>query len=80
MRWRRPPEVFDVVTPTDAERRRADQHEREVRYRWLMGICLTCVLIGFFLPLPVPIRGAFLVVAAVLPPVAAIVANGTRLR
>lgn len=80
MSWRRHREVFDVVTPTETERRRADQHEREVRYRWLMGICLTCVLIGFFVPFPIPVRGVFLAVAAVLPPVAAIVANGTRLR
>lgn len=69
-----------MVTPTETERRRADQHERQVRYFRLMGICLTCVLIGFFVPLPVPVRGAFLVVAAALPPIAAIVANGTRLR
>jgi hypothetical protein len=77
---RRRDEVFDVVTPTPSEQRRADQHEREIRYYRLMGLCLACVLIGFFAPLPVPVRGAFCVVGALLPPVAAVIANGTRRR
>ena len=79
-RRRRSTEVFDVVTPTDAERRRADQAERQSRYVRIMAVCLSCVAVGFFVPFPVPVRGAFLLVGAVLLPVAAVVANGTSRR
>ena len=41
-----------------------------------MGVCLALVVFGFFVPAPVPVRLVALAVAAVLPPIAAITANG----
>lgn len=73
---RRRPAVPDVVTPTEGEARRADLARRRRRYGLLMGLCLALVLFGFFVPAPVPVRLVALAVAAVLPPVAAITANG----
>lgn len=68
--------VFDVVTPTARERREADLAARKRRYAVLMGLCVALLLFGFFLSAaPVPLRLAALVVAAVLPPVAAVTAN-----
>lgn len=75
MRRRRRSEVFDVVTPTEAERRRAEQRARERRYFLIMGVCLALVLFGFFVPAPIAVRGVALAIGAVLPPVAAIVGN-----
>lgn len=77
---RRPRRVFDVVTPTDSERRRAEQQQRERRYKQIMSVCLGCVAVGFFVPLPVPARGVLLLVSAVLLPVAAVIANSSRRR
>jgi hypothetical protein len=65
-----------VVTPTAAERQRADLAVRRRRYAVLMGCCLLLVLFGFFVPAPVPLRLVALAVAAVLPPMAAIAGNG----
>jgi hypothetical protein len=48
---------------------------RRRRYFWLMGPCLVLVVFGFFVPAPTPWRIGALVVAAVIPPVAAVVAN-----
>jgi len=70
-----PPEVFDIVTPTEREARDADIRQRRRQYFMVMGPCIALILFGFFVPAPVPIRVAALIVAAVLPPVAAIVAN-----
>ncbi len=64
------------MTPTPAERDRADLALRRRRYALLMGSCLLLVLFGFFVPAPVPLRLAALAVAAVLPPLAAIAGNG----
>ena len=76
-RRRRPAaRTYDVVTPTAQEARRADLSRRRRRYGLLMGLCLTLVLFGFFVPAPVPVRLGALAVAAVLPPVAAIAGNG----
>jgi hypothetical protein len=41
----------------------------------VMVPCLVLVVFGFFVPAPVPVRVVALAVAAVLPPVAAILAN-----
>jgi Protein of unknown function (DUF3099) len=51
---------------------------RRRRYFWLMGPCLALVVFGFFVPAPVPWRISALAVAAVIPPVAAVVANAGR--
>lgn len=75
MLGRRRPPVHDVVTPTAAEAARADQARRRRRYGLLMGLCLTLVGFGFFVPAPVPARLVALAVAAVLPPIAAIAGN-----
>ena len=49
---------------------------RKRRYFALMVPCLALVLFGFFVPAPIPVRVAALVVAAVIPPFAAIRGNG----
>ena len=49
---------------------------RKRRYFALMVPCLALVLFGFFVPAPIPVRVAALVIAAVIPPVAAIRGNG----
>jgi hypothetical protein len=51
---------------------------RQHRYFWLMGPCLVLTVFGFFVPAPTPWRIAALAVAAVIPPVAAVVANAGR--
>ncbi|HVV30058.1 MAG TPA: DUF3099 domain-containing protein [Mycobacteriales bacterium] len=67
--------VVDVVTPTPREARLADLARRRRRYLLVIVPCLALVAFGFFVPAPVPVRVVVLVVAAVLAPVAAIVAN-----
>ena len=49
---------------------------RKRRYFALMVPCLALVLFGFFVPAPIPVRVAALVIAAVIPPFAAIRGNG----
>jgi hypothetical protein len=71
-------ERFDIVTPTEREAREADIGSRRRRYFLVMVPCVALVLFGFFVPAPVPLRLAALVVAAVLPPIAAIVGNRPR--
>jgi hypothetical protein len=72
--WRRS-QRFDLVTPTETERRADDIARRRRRYLSIMIPCLVLVAFGFLAPAPVPWRVGALVVGAVLPPVAAIVAN-----
>jgi hypothetical protein len=68
----------DISSPQ--VRRRLDDsiRVRRRRYFWLMGPCLVLVVFGFFVPAPTPWRIGALAVAAVIPPVAAIVANAGR--
>lgn len=66
---------YDVVTPTERERLEQDIAVRRRRYLAIMGPCLVLLAFGFFVPAPMPIRVAALLVAAVLPPVAAVVGN-----
>jgi hypothetical protein len=78
MRWPRPrPQrpVYDIVTPTEHEALEADIRARRRRYFRVMGPCLALVVFGFLVPAPQPVRVAALVVAAVLPPIAAMVGN-----
>ncbi len=65
----------DIVTPTDRERRDHSVKNRRRRYLMVIVPCLALVLFGFFVPAPVPVRVAALVVACVMLPVAAIVGN-----
>lgn len=67
---------YDIVTPTEHERRRAELAARQRRYFAVMLPCIALMLFGFFVPAPVPLRVAACAAAAVLPPVAAILANG----
>lgn len=69
---------FDIVTPTETERRNAEIEERRRRYFLTMVPCLVLVLFGFFVPAPVAVRVAALVIAAILAPMAAIVGNARR--
>ncbi len=72
---RRRVEVHDIVTPTPAERVRADQKVRIRRYLTLMGVCLVLVLFAFTVPAPMPLRIVAAIVAALIPPFASIVGN-----
>ena len=71
--------VYDIVTPTAHEALEADIRARRRRYFRVMGPCLVLVVFGFFVPAPQPLRVAALVVAAVLPPIAAMVGNTSPL-
>lgn len=76
MAWRRHRGVsYDIVTPTERERRDDDVETRRKRYFAIMIPCLLLVAFGFFVPAPTPARVVALVFAAVLPPIAAIVGN-----
>ncbi|HEV7825227.1 MAG TPA: DUF3099 domain-containing protein [Mycobacteriales bacterium] len=76
MRWRRARhDAYDIVTPTERERRNAEIDKRRRRYFAIMLPCLALVSFGFFVPAPTPVRVVALAIAAVLPPIAAIVAN-----
>ena len=77
-RGRRHP-VHDIVTPTPHEQRIDEVAARRRRYFALMLPCLALVVFGFWVPAPVPLRVGALLVASVLPPIAAIVGNA-RLR
>ncbi|HEY5032743.1 MAG TPA: DUF3099 domain-containing protein [Actinomycetes bacterium] len=67
--------AYDIVTPTEGEARERSIAARRRRYFLVMVPCIVLVLFGFFVPAPVPLRVAALAVAAVLPPVAAILGN-----
>jgi Protein of unknown function (DUF3099) len=74
MRWRRHRDVsYDIVTPTDRERLNDEIDTRRKRYFAIMIPCLALVGFGFFVPAPTPARVVALAIAAVLPPLAAIV-------
>jgi Protein of unknown function (DUF3099) len=76
MGWRKNRDVsYDIVTPTDRERRDDEVATRRRRYFAIMIPCLSLVAFGFFVPAPTPVRVAALALAAVLPPIAAIVGN-----
>jgi hypothetical protein len=67
------------IASRDVPRRLDDSiRARRRRYFWLMGPCLVLTVFGFFVPAPTPWRIAALAVAAVIPPVAAVVANAGR--
>ena len=72
---RRSSDVYDVVTPTERERRIDEIATRRRRYFAIMIPCLVLVVFGFFVPAPIPVRVAALAIAAVLSPIAAIVGN-----
>jgi hypothetical protein len=75
----RPRERPRDISSSDVPRRLDDSiRSRRRRYFWLMGPCLVLVVFGFFVPAPTPWRIGALAVAAVIPPVAAIVANTGR--
>ena len=77
MGWRRHRNPsFDIVTPTDRERRNDEIDARRKRYFAIMIPCLALVGFGFFVPAPTPARVVALAVAALLPPLAAIVGTG----
>ena len=66
----------DVVTPTPTETARIDLRRRQRCYALVMGSCVALMLLGFLVPVPVPVRLVALAVAAVLAPLAAIAGNG----
>jgi hypothetical protein len=66
---------YDIVTPTERERLDDEIATRRRRYFAIMVPCLLLVAFGFFVPAPTPARVGALALAAVLPPVAAIVGN-----
>jgi Protein of unknown function (DUF3099) len=71
--------VPDIVTPTPHEEKIAEIARRRRRYLAIMLPCLVLVVFGFWVPAPVPVRVGALLVASVMPPIAAIVGNA-RLR
>lgn len=83
MRWRWPhghlrrAPAYDIVTPTEHEALEAGIRIRRRRYFQVMVPCLVLVVFGFFVPAPTAWRVAALVLAMVLPPVAAIVGNAS---
>ena len=68
-------EAYDIVTPTEREALERSIAARRRRYFMVMVPCIVLVLFGFFVPAPTPVRVAALAIAAVLPPVASILAN-----
>lgn len=71
-------EVFDIVTPTEWEKRERLVAWQKRRYLALIVPCLLLVLFGFFVPAPTPARVVALVVASLLLPLAVIVGNAGR--
>ncbi len=78
MARRRHEQVRDISSPQVPRRLDDSIRSRRRRYFWLMGPCLVLTVFGFFVPAPVPLRISALAVAAVIPPVAAVVANAGR--
>ncbi len=72
--------AYDIVTPSEAEAREDRVARQARRYFSVMLPCLALVVIGFFAPLPGWLRGVVLVVAACLPPIAAIVGSAGPFR
>jgi Protein of unknown function (DUF3099) len=76
MSWRKRRDVtHNIVTPTEREQRDDEVATRRRRYFAIMIPCLLLVGFGFFVPAPTPVRIGALALAAVLPPLAAIVGN-----
>lgn len=76
MARRRRVEHFDVVTRTEHEQRDDDIAARRRRYFLIMIPCIVLFVgFGYLIPLPTPVRVVALAIAAVLPPIAAIIAN-----
>jgi hypothetical protein len=70
--------VPDIRTLTDEERRDADIDRRRKRYLTIMLPYLVLVILGFFVLPSTTARIVVLLIALVLPPVAAIIANAGR--
>jgi hypothetical protein len=76
MGWRRHRHAsYDIVTRTEREQREDEVDSSRKRYFAIMIPCLSLVAFGFFVPAPTPARVVALAVAAVLPPIAAIVGS-----
>lgn len=67
-------DVPSDVTP--AEEQAIERRER--RYLWVMIPCIVLLLVGFFVPMPTPMRVLVLAVAAGLPLVGVFVGNVGR--
>lgn len=66
---------YDIVSPTADQARQESIARRQRRYLRVMVPCIALVLFGFFVPAPTPLRLVALGIAAVLPPIAAVLAN-----
>jgi hypothetical protein len=64
-----------VVTPTARQAHLERIAARQRRYFRVMIPCIALMLFGFFVPAPTPYRLVALAIAAVMPPIAAIVGN-----
>lgn len=71
----RRPKVYDVVTPSAREARLAAIARRQRRYYRFMIPAICFVGFGFFVPAPVPLRLAALMIATVLGGVAVLLGN-----
>lgn len=71
------PLAEDRPTGPAPERPRVSERTRATRYLWIMGTCLTLLVLawGFVRLWSVPIAVGMSLVAMVLPPIAAVVAN-----
>ncbi len=67
--------MHDIVTPTAGERYREDLERRKRRYFVVMAASLILFLVAALVPAPLAIRLSMMAVAAVLAPVAGMVAN-----
>lgn len=68
-------EVFDVVTPTERQARLEGIARRQRLYfRWMVP-AISLVAFGFFIPAPIPLRLAALVIATGLGAVAVVLGN-----
>lgn len=61
---------------TAAEEQEIERRER--RYLWVMIPCIVLLLVGFFVPMPTPLRVLVLAIAAGLPLVGVFVGNVGR--
>lgn len=67
--------MYDVHTPTEREALLESIAKRRRRYFRVMVPCIALMLFGFFVPAPVPVRLTALAIAAVMPPIAAMLGN-----
>lgn len=74
-RRQEPGEVFDVVTPTARQKKLEQIAERQRLYFRYMVPSISCTAFGFFVPAPIPLRLAALVIAVVLGLTAVILGN-----